>query len=55
MNDLNAQESPVEVSKNARHHSPGYAMERYGKRRPDAAKTLAGRSASRIGLICVAA
>ncbi|ARZ66845.1 hypothetical protein SMD11_1182 [Streptomyces albireticuli] len=54
-NDLNAKESPVEVSANARHHSPGYTMERYGKRRPDAAKALAGRSAGRIGLARLAA
>ncbi|QLE74704.1 hypothetical protein FGW37_26735 [Streptomyces rectiverticillatus] len=47
-NDLNAHESPVEVSANARHHSPGYTMERYGRRRPDAAKKPASAGANRI-------
>ncbi len=29
-NDLDNHENPVEVSTNARHHSPGYTMARYG-------------------------
>ncbi len=32
-NDLDAGENPVEVSANVRHHSPGYTMAQYGKRR----------------------
>ncbi|MFE7129809.1 hypothetical protein ACFVIM_03030 [Streptomyces sp. NPDC057638] len=40
----------VEVSANARHHSPGYTMTRYGRRRAEGAKKLAASSASRINL-----
>ncbi|GAU66693.1 hypothetical protein SSP35_03_03410 [Streptomyces sp. NBRC 110611] len=53
-NDLEAGENPVEVSANARHHSPGYTMERYGRRRPDNARRLAASGASRIGLTRIA-
>ncbi|MEV6670724.1 hypothetical protein [Streptomyces sp. NPDC051162] len=49
-NDLDAKENPVEVSANARHHSVGYTLSRYGRRRPESAKKLAASSASRIGL-----
>ncbi|MFD5562720.1 tyrosine-type recombinase/integrase [Kitasatospora griseola] len=49
-NDLDNKENPVEVSANARHHSPGYTMARYGRRRSEGAKKLAASSASRIGL-----
>ncbi|MGW3232440.1 tyrosine-type recombinase/integrase [Kitasatospora sp. NPDC001095] len=49
-NDLDNKENPVEVSANARHHSPGYTMARYGRRRPEGAIKLAASSASRIGL-----
>ncbi|MFB7473221.1 tyrosine-type recombinase/integrase [Kitasatospora sp. NPDC056184] len=49
-NDLDNHENPVEVSANARHHSPGYTMARYGRRRAEGAKKLAASSASRIGL-----
>ncbi|MFF7023712.1 hypothetical protein D7231_34080 [Streptomyces klenkii] len=49
-NDLDAKENPVEVSANARHHSVGYTLSRYGRRRPDSAKKLAASSAGRIGL-----
>ncbi|MFI1868098.1 hypothetical protein [Streptomyces jumonjinensis] len=49
-NDLDAHENPVEVSANARHHSPGYTMARYGRRRAEGAKKPAASSASRISL-----
>ncbi|MFI2619348.1 tyrosine-type recombinase/integrase [Streptomyces sp. NPDC018584] len=49
-NDLDNHENPVEVSANARHHSPGYTMTRYGRRRAEGAKKLAASSAARIGL-----
>ncbi|WP_159029708.1 tyrosine-type recombinase/integrase [Streptomyces marincola] len=49
-NDLDAGENPVEVAANARHHSPGYSMRAYGRRRADSAKKLATASAARIGL-----
>ncbi|MEV7215046.1 hypothetical protein AB0O31_18380 [Kitasatospora cineracea] len=49
-NDLDNHENPVEVSANARHHSPGYTMARYGRRRAEGAKKLAASSAGRIGL-----
>ncbi|MFE3945846.1 tyrosine-type recombinase/integrase [Streptomyces sp. NPDC059118] len=49
-NDLDNHENPVEVSANARHHSPGYTMARYGRRRAEGAKKLAASSASRLGL-----
>ncbi|MYX25788.1 hypothetical protein GTY75_03725 [Streptomyces sp. SID8381] len=49
-NDLDDHETPGEVSANARHHSPGYTMARYGRRRAEGAKKLAASSASRIGL-----
>ncbi|GHE98034.1 hypothetical protein GCM10018785_72890 [Streptomyces longispororuber] len=49
-NDLDNHENPVEVSANARHHSPGYTMARYGRRRAEGAKKLAASSAARIGL-----
>ncbi|MEU9603727.1 hypothetical protein [Streptomyces sp. NPDC048057] len=49
-NDLDAHENPVEVSANARHHSPGYTMTRYGRRRAEGAKKLAASSAGRINL-----
>lgn len=49
-NDLDAHENPVEVSANARHHSPGYTMERYGRRRKEGAVKLAASSADRIRL-----
>ncbi|MFG2678858.1 hypothetical protein [Streptomyces sp. NPDC048392] len=49
-NDLDAHENPVEVSANDRHHSPGYTMARYGRRRAEGAKKLAASSASPIGL-----
>ncbi|KUJ70830.1 hypothetical protein ACZ90_00485 [Streptomyces albus subsp. albus] len=52
-NDLDAGENPVEVSANARHHSPGYTMERYGRRRAEGAKKLAASGASRISLSSV--
>ncbi|WP_153485649.1 hypothetical protein [Streptomyces katsurahamanus] len=48
--DLDNHENPVEVSANARHHSPGYTMARYGRRRAEGAKKLAASSAARIGL-----
>ncbi|MEU1630731.1 hypothetical protein ABZ746_36775 [Streptomyces sp. NPDC020096] len=49
-NALDAGENPVEVSANVRHHSLGYTMERYGKRRAAGAKKLAASNASRVGL-----
>ncbi|QNJ42042.1 tyrosine-type recombinase/integrase [Streptomyces buecherae] len=49
-NDLDAGENPVEVSANARHHSPGYTMGQYGHRRATGARRLAAGSARRIGL-----
>ncbi|MCX4540386.1 hypothetical protein [Streptomyces sp. NBC_01565] len=49
-NDLDNHENPVEVPANARHHSPGYTMARYGRRGAEGAKKLAASSASRIGL-----
>ncbi|MFD7734516.1 hypothetical protein ACFV6F_29575 [Kitasatospora phosalacinea] len=49
-NDLDNKENPVEVSANARHHSPGYTMARHGRRRAEGAKKLAASSAGRIGL-----
>ncbi|MFJ4093473.1 tyrosine-type recombinase/integrase [Kitasatospora sp. NPDC089913] len=49
-NDLDNKENPVEVSANARHHSAGYTMSRYGRRRPEGAIKLAASSAGRIGL-----
>lgn len=49
-NDLDNHENPVEVSANARHHSPGYTMARYARRRAEGAKKLAASSASRLGL-----
>ncbi|MFD3516601.1 hypothetical protein [Streptomyces sp. NPDC058657] len=49
-NDLEAGENPVEVSANVRHHSPGYTMGQYGKKRPSGAKKLAASGAGRIGL-----
>ncbi|PNE32649.1 hypothetical protein AF335_19220 [Streptomyces eurocidicus] len=49
-NALDAKENPVEVSANARHHSVGYTLDRYGRRRAEGAKKLAASSASRIGL-----
>ncbi|MFJ2605013.1 hypothetical protein ACIO13_08510 [Streptomyces sp. NPDC087425] len=49
-NDLDNHENPVEVSANARHHSPGYTMARYGRRRAEGAKKLVASSASRTGL-----
>ncbi|MFE7131667.1 hypothetical protein ACFVIM_12460 [Streptomyces sp. NPDC057638] len=49
-NDLDNHENPVEVSANARHHSPGYTMARYGRRRAEGAKKPAASSAARIGL-----
>ncbi|WP_183091243.1 tyrosine-type recombinase/integrase [Streptomyces radicis] len=49
-NALDAKENPVEISANARHHSPGYTMTRYGKRREEGARKLAASSAGRIGL-----
>ncbi|MFF5720629.1 tyrosine-type recombinase/integrase [Streptomyces buecherae] len=52
-NDLDAHESPVEISANARHHSPGYTMTRYGRRRAEGAKKLAAASANRLGLATV--
>jgi hypothetical protein len=53
-NDLDAHGNPVEVSANARHHSPGYTMARYGRRRAEGAKKLAASSANRIGLSSLA-
>ncbi|MFF0296436.1 hypothetical protein ACFYST_22320 [Kitasatospora sp. NPDC004614] len=50
-NDLDDKENPVEVSANARHHSPGCTMTRYGRRRAEGAKKPAASSASRIGLL----
>ncbi|GGZ33206.1 hypothetical protein GCM10010387_29170 [Streptomyces inusitatus] len=49
-NDLDNHENPVEVSANARHHSPGYTMSKYGRRRSEGAKKLAASSANRINL-----
>ncbi|PHQ48493.1 hypothetical protein BLA24_29480 [Streptomyces cinnamoneus] len=49
-NDLDAHENPAGVSADARHHSPGYTMARYGRRRAEGAKKLAASSAARIGL-----
>lgn len=49
-NDLDAGENPVEVSANVRHHSPGYTMAQYGKRRVEGARKLAAGTAQRIGL-----
>ncbi|MEV8423675.1 hypothetical protein [Streptomyces niveus] len=49
-NDLDAGENPVEVSANVRHHSPGYTMVQYGKRRVQGARKLASGTAERIGL-----
>ncbi|MEV8344661.1 tyrosine-type recombinase/integrase [Streptomyces niveus] len=49
-NDLDAGENPVEVSANVRHHSPGYTMAQYGKRRAQGARKLASGTAERIGL-----
>lgn len=49
-NDLDAGENPVEVSANVRHHSPGYTMSQYGKRRVQGARKLASGTAQRIGL-----
>lgn len=49
-NDLEAGENPVEVSANVRHHSPGYTMAQYGKRRVEGARKLASGTAQRIGL-----
>jgi hypothetical protein len=48
-NDLDAEENPVDVAANARHHSPGYAMPAYGRRHADWVRKLAGASATRIG------
>ncbi|WNI14825.1 hypothetical protein [Actinacidiphila sp. ITFR-21] len=53
-NDLDNGENPVEVSAKVRHHSPGYTMARYGKRRVEGARTLAASTAGRIGLGTVA-
>jgi integrase len=53
-NDLQAGESPVEVSAKVRHHSPGYTMSRYGRRREEGARKLAASNAGRIGLATVA-
>ncbi|HET6860382.1 MAG TPA: hypothetical protein VFH94_25215 [Streptomyces sp.] len=49
-NDLEAGENPVEVSANVRHHSPGYTMAQYGKRRVEGARKPASGTAERIGL-----
>ncbi|WP_369202481.1 hypothetical protein [Streptomyces sp. PU-14G] len=49
-NDLEAKESPAEVSANAPHHSVGYTMDRYGRRRKEGVVKLAASSASRIRL-----
>lgn len=49
-NDLDNHENPVEVSANARHHSPGYTIARYGRSRAEGAKKLAASIASRLGL-----
>ncbi|MEU3350761.1 hypothetical protein [Streptomyces sp. NPDC037389] len=43
-------ENPVEASANARHHSAGYTLTHYGRRRKEGAKKLAASSTSRIGL-----
>jgi hypothetical protein len=51
---LQAGESPVEVSAKVRHHSPGYTMSRYGRRREEGARKLATSNASRIGLVGLA-
>ncbi|MBD0839300.1 hypothetical protein [Streptomyces sp. TRM68416] len=48
-NDLDAGENPVEVAANVRHHSPGYTMAQYGKRRVQGARKLASGTAHRIG------
>lgn len=40
----------MENSANVRHHSPGYAMAQYGKRRVQGARKLASGTAERIGL-----
>ncbi|MFD7014025.1 tyrosine-type recombinase/integrase [Streptomyces sp. NPDC059928] len=53
-NDLDAGENPVEVSANVRHHSPGYTMAQYGKRRAQGARKLASGTAQRIGLSDIA-
>ncbi|MER8100416.1 hypothetical protein [Kitasatospora sp. NPDC094016] len=53
-NDLDNRENAVKVSANARHHSPGYTMARYGRRRAEGGKKLAASSASRIGLSSLA-
>ncbi|MEU5427646.1 site-specific integrase [Streptomyces olivoreticuli] len=53
-NDLDAGENPVEVSANVRHHSPGYTMAQYGKRRVEGARKLAAGTAQRIGLGSIA-
>ncbi|GGS95287.1 hypothetical protein GCM10010206_67410 [Streptomyces cinerochromogenes] len=49
-NDLDNHENPVVAPANARHHSPGYTMARYGRRRAEGAKKLVASSASRLGL-----
>ncbi len=53
-NDLDAGGNPVEVSANVRHHSPGYTLAQYGKRRVEGARKLASATAERIGLADVA-
>ncbi|MER6047780.1 hypothetical protein ABT168_09990 [Streptomyces sp. NPDC001793] len=53
-NDLDNHANPVEVSANARHHSPGYTMARYGRRRAEGAKKPAASNASRLGLSSLA-
>ncbi|MCI3929573.1 hypothetical protein [Streptomyces sp. AN091965] len=40
----------MEISVNARYHSPGHTMTRYGRRRAEGAKKTAASSAARIGL-----
>jgi integrase len=52
-NDLDNGENPVEVSAKVRHHSPGYTMARYGRRREEGARKLAASNAGRIGLSAV--
>lgn len=46
---MEAGESPVEVSANVRHHSPGYTMAQYGERRVRGARKPASGAARRIG------
>ncbi|MGK5533174.1 hypothetical protein [Streptomyces sp. URMC 129] len=53
-NDLDNGENPAEVSAKVRHHSPGYTMARYGKRREEGARKLAASNAGRIGLATIA-